>query len=159
MGTVEGHWYRFNYGDSPPGASAARGARAGRAARPRGCPGLNPWLPLQVLLLPCDGSQAQRWWDNFRAVEEKTWEPGESRTRLRASNGLYLSARDGVKSDGAELTTYSHGDISRRDIQYAGPGDNIARIKGIDTEGDGGRDGRRVRHRRASALGDRTVTP
>ncbi len=178
MGTVEGHWYRFNYGDSPPGASATRGVLADRAARPRGCPGLNPWLPLQVLLLPCDskyaqwqpespeepdgtliwrnsarpelcltgtpmlervlalpcdGSQAQRWWDNSRAVEEKTWEPGESKTRLRASSGLYLSARDGGKSDETELTTYSHGDTSRWDIQYAGPGDNIARIKGIDS--------------------------
>ncbi|AZM51267.1 hypothetical protein DMA15_00605 [Streptomyces sp. WAC 01529] len=64
-------------------------------------------------------------------MEEKTWEPGESRTRLRASNGLYLSARGGGKSDETELTTYSHGNISRWDIQYAGPGDNIARIKGI----------------------------
>ncbi|AZM51266.1 hypothetical protein DMA15_00600 [Streptomyces sp. WAC 01529] len=41
MGTVEGHWYLFNYGDIPPGA-AARGAPRGPVGEAPGPPRSQP---------------------------------------------------------------------------------------------------------------------
>ncbi|WP_241777606.1 hypothetical protein [Streptomyces sp. CT34] len=165
VGTVAGHWWRFHPGDSPPVDSATHGAVAGRAAADE-CLALNPMLPLQVMLmpcdsrvaqwrpeppevpdgtlswhnsaypelcltgsplldpigaLPCDGSRYQQWWDNSRAVPDKAWQPGASRVRLRASNGLYLSAENGGKKDETPLTGDSHGAIDRWDMTSSTP--------------------------------------
>ncbi|MFI8242490.1 hypothetical protein ACIF83_35375 [Streptomyces sp. NPDC085866] len=159
-----------------------RGALAGRAAAGM-CPGLNPFLPLivillscdsplaqwqpddpgapggplrwhnsacpglcltglgneqQVLALACDDSPSQRWWDNSREVSDRAWEPGDGRFRLRAWNGLYLDQFGEPGRDGTALTTRRRNDVNtqRWDMEYAGLGDNIVRLKGL---GSGGR--------------------
>ncbi|MEH6373110.1 endonuclease/exonuclease/phosphatase family protein [Streptomyces sp. KLMMK] len=55
MDTVQGHWYRLARGNSPRAASGALAARADGEL----CPGINPFLPLSVIMLPCNAPGAQ----------------------------------------------------------------------------------------------------
>ncbi|MFI0736565.1 endonuclease/exonuclease/phosphatase family protein [Streptomyces sp. NPDC021100] len=171
MDTVQGHWYRFAHGGSPRFASGAR------AAAPTLCPGVNPFLPLSVIMLPCDApgaqwrpedpgapggplrwrnslrselcltggrngeagalpcndSAEQQWWDSSRAVPERVWEETDGRVRLRASNGLDLDTYGGIGRDGTALTVRRPDRINsqRWDVQYAGEGNNIVRLRNI----------------------------
>ncbi|WP_171168253.1 endonuclease/exonuclease/phosphatase family protein [Streptomyces sp. I05A-00742] len=87
-----------------------------------------------VAALPCNDSTAQQWWDNSRAVPEREWRTGDGRAQLRAFNGLYLDIWGGPGRDGTPLTTRRR-DIGvstqRWDIQYAGLGDNLVRLRGL----------------------------
>ncbi|MCK8677173.1 ricin-type beta-trefoil lectin domain protein [Streptomyces lichenis] len=86
-----------------------------------------------VLAMPCGDSRRQQWVDSSRAVPDSVWETGESRVRLRASNGLYLAAKDDATGDDTPLTVHGRDQSERWDIEYAGEGDNIARLKGEDS--------------------------
>ncbi|MFI2077736.1 ricin-type beta-trefoil lectin domain protein [Streptomyces triculaminicus] len=85
-----------------------------------------------VVAYQCSDMPAQQWWDNSRAVPERAWEDKEERIRLRAWNGLYLDNFSGSGGDGTPLTTRRRNEVSsqRWDIQYAGSGDSLVRIKG-----------------------------
>ncbi|WP_338930879.1 endonuclease/exonuclease/phosphatase family protein [Streptomyces netropsis] len=174
MDTVQGHWYRFARSNSPTGASGARAALAAGGE----CPGVNPFLPLSVIMLPCEAAEAQwrpddpgapggplrwrnsrhpelcltggndkqavgalpcsdspaqQWWDNSRAVDERAWGDEDGWVQLRAYNGLFLDNFSGPGHDGTPLTTRRRnvGVITQRwDIEYAGSGDNLVRLKG-----------------------------
>jgi endonuclease/exonuclease/phosphatase family metal-dependent hydrolase len=181
VNTVQAHWYGFAVGSSPAARSGARSALADRAAGM--CPGLNPFLPLSVIVLSCDSplaqwqpddlgtpggplrwhnsaypglcltglgneqrvlalacndSPSQQWWDNSRGVSDRAWEDGDLRVRLRAWNGLYLDQFGEPGRDGTPLTTRSRNNVftQRWDMEYAGLGDNIVRLKAF---GSGGR--------------------
>ncbi|MFJ5973347.1 RICIN domain-containing protein [Streptomyces sp. NPDC093060] len=92
----------------------------------------------QVLALACDDSPSQRWWHHSREVSDRAWEPGDGRFRLRAWNRLYLDQFGEPGRDGTALTTRRRNDVNtqRWDMEYAGLGDNIVRLKGL---GSGGR--------------------
>ncbi|MFI1258149.1 endonuclease/exonuclease/phosphatase family protein [Streptomyces netropsis] len=174
MDTVQGHWYRFARSNSPTGASGARAALAAGGE----CPGVNPLIPLSVIMLPCEAAEAQwrpddpgapggplrwrnsrhpelcltggndkqavgalpcsdspaqQWWDNSRAVDERAWGDEDGWVQLRAYNGLFLDNFSGPGHDGTPLTTRRRnvGVITQRwDIEYAGSGDNLVRLKG-----------------------------
>ncbi|MEV5240118.1 ricin-type beta-trefoil lectin domain protein [Streptomyces cinnamoneus] len=87
-----------------------------------------------VVAFPCSDVREQQWWDTSRAVPERAWEDSEERVRLRAWNGLYLDNFSGGGADGTPLTTRRRNEVSsqRWDIQYAGSGDSLVRIKGRD---------------------------
>ncbi|MEU3355374.1 endonuclease/exonuclease/phosphatase family protein [Streptomyces sp. NPDC037389] len=87
--------------------------------------------------LPCGDSPAQQWWDNSRAVDAREWEPGDKRVRLRAWNGLYLDTFGRSDRDGTPLSTSraDNATTQRWDIEYAGRGDNLVRLKGLGAGG------------------------
>ncbi|MEU5049053.1 endonuclease/exonuclease/phosphatase family protein [Streptomyces sp. NPDC021096] len=86
-----------------------------------------------VVAYPCGDLTAQQWWDNSRAVPERAWEDEDGRRQLRAYNGLYLDIFGEAGRDAAPLTTRRRNigaSTQRWDIQYAGSGDNLVRLKG-----------------------------
>lgn len=85
-----------------------------------------------AVAFPCGDMRSQQWWDNSRAVSESAWEDSEGRARLRTWNGLYLDNFSGSGADGTPLATRRRNEVSsqRWDIQYAGSGDSLVRIKG-----------------------------
>jgi hypothetical protein len=88
-----------------------------------------------VMAVPCSDSPAQLWWDNSRAVPEDTWESGDTKVRLRAMNDFVLDAQGGDTGNLTQLITHSRKDVDnqRWDIEYADLGDNLVRIKGVDS--------------------------
>ncbi|MHA7960460.1 endonuclease/exonuclease/phosphatase family protein [Streptomyces sp. L500] len=87
--------------------------------------------------LACNDSPAQLWWDNSRAVDARAWEPGDKLVRLRAWNGLYLDTFGRSDRDGTALSASraDKANTQRWDIQYAGRGDNLVRLKGLGAGG------------------------
>ncbi|MEU8547665.1 RICIN domain-containing protein [Streptomyces roseoverticillatus] len=85
-----------------------------------------------VVAFPCGDMREQQWWDNSRAVPERAWEDSDAQVRLRAWNGLYLDNFGGSNRDGTPLTTRRPDNVKtqRWDIEYAGSGDNLVRLKG-----------------------------
>ncbi|WP_424886946.1 RICIN domain-containing protein [Streptomyces sp. XH2] len=66
-------------------------------------------------------------------MDERAWEGEDKRYQLRVYNGLFLDNFSGPGHDGTPLTIRRRdiGAVSQRwDIQYAGSGDNLVRLKG-----------------------------
>ncbi|MFI0968191.1 RICIN domain-containing protein [Streptomyces sp. NPDC021080] len=91
----------------------------------------------RVLALACNDSASQQWWDNSRGVSDRAWEAGDLRVRLRAWNGLYLDQFGEPGRDGTPLTTRPRNNVftQRWDMEYAGLGDNIVRLKAFGSGG------------------------